>query len=245
MFERARPEYISHLAALVSVRESLERPGEYAAVNVLGGINLLEMARRYGVRKVIYANTGGALYGEGRGQAPFREDRSPAPLDAYGASKLAFEYYLQVYRHNFGLDYVSLRLPTFTARARILLVKAVWWPSLRSALSAGSPARSTATARKYAILSMRVMWRRRTCGLWIGAAVSTTSPPACRPPSIRCSTQLRPPRPVTISRPAYAPDRPGEVWESCLDAGRAALALGWTPGRRAARRVGTHAGVFP
>ena len=110
VFEEERPEVLNHQAALANVRESMEKPAEYAEVNVIGSINLLEMARRFGTRKVIYASTGGAVYGEPV-FLPATEDHPINPLDNYGASKHAVEHYLYLYKHNYGLDYTILRYP--------------------------------------------------------------------------------------------------------------------------------------
>jgi UDP-glucose 4-epimerase len=103
-----RPEAISHQAAKANVRESMVKPQLYARVNVLGSLALLEAARRHGVRKVVYASTGGAVYGEPR-YLPADEDHPIEPLDPYGASKHFVEHYLFIYRKHFGLDYTVLR----------------------------------------------------------------------------------------------------------------------------------------
>ncbi len=63
---------LCHHAALISVRDSLARPAEYLDVNVVASVGLLEVARKHGIRKVIFASSGGAAYGEGAGQMPFR-----------------------------------------------------------------------------------------------------------------------------------------------------------------------------
>ncbi len=110
VFAAERPEVISHQAALANVRQSMEEPIAYGAVNVLGSILLLEMARKYGCQRFIYASTGGAVYGEPE-FLPVTEDHPINPLDPYGASKHAVEHYLYLYRHNYGLSYVSLRYP--------------------------------------------------------------------------------------------------------------------------------------
>ncbi|NPA92005.1 MAG: NAD-dependent epimerase/dehydratase family protein [Chloroflexi bacterium] len=110
VFEEERPEVISHQAALANVRESMEKPAEYAEVNVIGSLHLLELARAHGVRKVIYASTGGAVYGEPE-FLPVTEDHPIRPLDNYGASKHAVEHFLFLYKHNYGLDYTILRYP--------------------------------------------------------------------------------------------------------------------------------------
>lgn len=105
-----RPEVVSHQAARANVRESLDKPVLYAEVNVVGSVNLLECCRKNGVRKVIYASTGGAVYGEPR-FLPVSEDHPVHPLDPYGASKHHVEHYLELYRLNHGLDFTVLRYP--------------------------------------------------------------------------------------------------------------------------------------
>jgi UDP-glucose 4-epimerase len=110
IFEQERPEVVSHQAALANVRESMEKPLLYADVNVLGSLNVLECCRHHGVRKVIYASTGGAVYGEPQ-SLPVREDHPVNPLDPYGASKHHVEHYLHLYQANFGIAYTTLRYP--------------------------------------------------------------------------------------------------------------------------------------
>ncbi|MCC7176509.1 MAG: NAD-dependent epimerase/dehydratase family protein [Bryobacterales bacterium] len=110
VFEAERPEVVSHQAARANVRESFEQPLTYAAVNVLGSVNVLECCRLHGVRKIIYASTGGAVYGE-PSWLPVPEDHPVRPLDPYGASKHHVEHYLQLYSLNYGLAYTALRYP--------------------------------------------------------------------------------------------------------------------------------------
>jgi UDP-glucose 4-epimerase len=83
-------------------------PVGYAETNILGTLNLLQAAKRAGARKFIFASTGGAIYGDPE-ELPCTERCPAQPLDPYGASKLACEYFLLTYRHNFGLDYCVLR----------------------------------------------------------------------------------------------------------------------------------------
>lgn len=110
VFAAERPEAISHQAALANVRASMEDPITYAEVNILGSLALLELARKYGCRRFIYASTGGAVYGEPE-RVPVTEDHPINPLDPYGSSKHAVEHYLYLYRRHYGLSYVSLRYP--------------------------------------------------------------------------------------------------------------------------------------
>jgi UDP-glucose 4-epimerase len=99
-------EVCFHLAAQVDVRVAVERPEHDAQVNVLGTVNVLEAARRHGTQ-VVFASTGGAIYGEC--DAPVAEDAPRRPLSPYGVSKLAAEEYLAAYNRLYGTSHVSLR----------------------------------------------------------------------------------------------------------------------------------------
>jgi UDP-glucose 4-epimerase len=105
-----RPEIVDHHAAQIDVRKSVSDPRHDATVNILGAIGLLESCARHGVKKVIYASTGGALYGEGR-QLPAPEDHPINPEAPYGASKHTVEHYLYIWKLLHGLDYTVLRYP--------------------------------------------------------------------------------------------------------------------------------------
>ena len=105
-----QPEIVDHHAAQIDVRKSVEDPRRDAEINILGAISLLESCRRHRVRKVIYASTGGALYGEAR-FLPATEEHPVNPEAPYGASKHAFEHYLYIWKLLHGLDYTVLRYP--------------------------------------------------------------------------------------------------------------------------------------
>ena len=109
-FESFRPEVLDHHAAQIDVRKSVDAPVFDAQVNILGSLNLFQAAVATGTRKVIYASTGGALYGEGK-ILPADEDHPVNPESPYGASKHAVEHYLYLYRMAHGLDYTILRYP--------------------------------------------------------------------------------------------------------------------------------------
>jgi UDP-glucose 4-epimerase len=106
LFDEARPEVCFHLAAQVDVRVSVDRPVHDADVNVLGTVAVLEAARRHDAQ-VVFASTGGAIYGECDRPAPESAERRP--LAPYGVSKLAGEEYLAAYDRLYGGGHVSLR----------------------------------------------------------------------------------------------------------------------------------------
>jgi UDP-glucose 4-epimerase len=109
VFREFRPACVSHQAAQASVKQSVDTPRYDAEVNLIGGLNVLDAALNVGVRKVIFASTGGAIYGEVPEQEQAEERWRARPRSPYAASKAAFEAYLEVYQHNYGLEYVTLR----------------------------------------------------------------------------------------------------------------------------------------
>ena len=109
VFRKERPDLVCHYAAQISVQLSMQDPLEDADTNVRGSLNLLQNCVRYGVRKVVYTSSGGAIYGEPL-HLPCDENHPVHPLAHYGVSKYAVENYLYVYRQSYGLDYTVLRL---------------------------------------------------------------------------------------------------------------------------------------
>ena len=106
VLDAVRPEAVLHLAAQADVRVSVERPALDADVNVVGTVRILEAARRHDAQ-VVFASTGGAIYGECDGPAPEAAPRRP--LAPYGASKLCGEEYLATYNRLYGASHVALR----------------------------------------------------------------------------------------------------------------------------------------
>ena len=103
-----RPEVINHHAAQINVRRSVADPVYDARENILGSLTLLEAARTAGVRKVIFASSGGAGYGE-QEEFPADERHPLRPVSPYGVAKVSVEMYLHFYRVQYGLAYTALR----------------------------------------------------------------------------------------------------------------------------------------
>jgi UDP-glucose 4-epimerase len=106
-FAEARPDAVFHLAAQANVRVSVADPAGDARTNVIGTVNVLEAARAHGAQ-VIFASTGGAIYGEC--ERPATEDEPRLPVSPYGTSKLAGEEYLAAWNRLYGTHHVALRL---------------------------------------------------------------------------------------------------------------------------------------
>ena len=107
-FEAARPEAVFHVAAHASVSESVRDPMHDAEVNVLGTLNVLQQCAAYGVKRIVFSSTGGALYGEPE-RLPADEEHPVRPLSPYGASKAAAEAYVRTLCALSGIRHTILR----------------------------------------------------------------------------------------------------------------------------------------
>lgn len=108
IFENEKPDIVYHLAAQIDLRLSVSDPVLDNKINVLGSLNILENCRLYGVKKVIFSSTGGAIYGDAS-EIPTSEKAPNYPLSPYGIHKLTAEKYCKFYGEVYGLDYTILR----------------------------------------------------------------------------------------------------------------------------------------
>ena len=241
LIARRRPEVVFHLAAQADVRVSVARPAFDAEVNILGSLNVLEGARAGGARKVVFASSGGTIYGDpDPSDLPVKESHPQRPLSPYGVAKKAVGDYLVAYRaarprvHGPGPGQ-RLRPPPGSAR-RGGRGRHLRRPPARRV----SRAPSSATAPRPATSSSSTTWSTPSPGpptkgggllINIGTGVETSV-------NELYATDGRRRRPWP--RRPVAPDRPGELQRSALDPGRAAIHLGWKPWttlRRAAGRL--------
>lgn len=109
VFAEFKPDVVSHQAAQASVAISVRDPILDAQCNIIGSLNVLEAAKKYGTQRVIFASTGGAIYGE----VPEGQKAHPSwathPISPYATSKRSTEFYLETYRIQYGLQYTILR----------------------------------------------------------------------------------------------------------------------------------------
>lgn len=108
IFEIEKPDIVNHLAAQISVPQSVKDPLFDAEVNIKGTLRLLELSQRHGVKKFIFSSTGGAIYGEAT-QVPTPEDYVPHPASPYAIAKFTAEHYIRFYSSQHGLNYTILR----------------------------------------------------------------------------------------------------------------------------------------
>jgi UDP-glucose 4-epimerase len=218
-------DVVFHFAAQADVRVSVERPGYDAAVNVLGTINVLEAARAAGA-KVVFASTGGAIYGECEAAAP--EDAPRQPLAPYGTSKLCGEEYLATYNRLYGTRHVSLRLGNVYGPRQDPHGEAGVVAIFLSRLRDGRPPRvfgDGEQVRDYVyvgdVVRAALTAAEHSGGVYnVGTGVATSVlelAAACRR--------------VTGSELAheFADPRPGELQRSVLDPAAAARELDWRP----------------
>ena len=236
VFAEEKPTIVCHQAALADVRASLRDPATYAAVNVIGTLNVMETARGTdSVRKILFASTGGAIYGD-PAELPATEACPAHPLDPYGASKLACEYYIETYRHNFDMEYCVLRYanvygprqdPNGEAGVVAIFGGAMLDP-LRLVEKQGRPVVVNGDGKQTRdfvyvedVAHANVLAMQRGSGIYnVGTGVPTDINAIFR--------ELARLTGYTLPE-CHGPRKAGEVYATYLDGGRAARELGWTP----------------
>ena len=220
------PELVSHHAAQIDVRASVREPAFDARVNILGSIALLEACTRHGVRKVIYASTGGALYGEAR-FLPATEEHPINPEAPYGASKHAVEHYLYLWKRIHGLDYTVLRYPNVygprqnphgEAGVNAIFIGLMLDGQRPHIFGTGDQVRDYLYVSDVVRANLLAADRGSDDVLNIGTGVGTSVNDIVRALNVALGTQLE---------PVYEPARPGEIQRIYLDASRARSVLGW------------------
>ncbi|MEP3482434.1 MAG: NAD-dependent epimerase/dehydratase family protein [Fuerstiella sp.] len=109
VFAEFKPTHVSHQAAQASVAVSVREPQLDAEVNVLGSLNILSACVAENVKHIVFASTGGAIYGEVPDGQKAAVDFSPVPISPYACSKFSVEKYLECFRIEHGLNYTVLR----------------------------------------------------------------------------------------------------------------------------------------
>lgn len=191
-FEEFAPQALCHQAAQMDVRRSVGEPDFDAEVNVLGTVRLLENCAKHGVGKVVFASSGGAVYGE-QEAFPATEDHPQYPLSPYGVSKLAGERYLNYYRVQYGILYAALRYANVYGPRQDPHGEAGVVAIFCGNLEAGKPSTINGTGGRPATTSTSGTWLARMCSPWkkIRPPARTTSGPASRPASTSSTSCCR------------------------------------------------------
>lgn len=223
-----QPDLVFHLAAQMDVRRSTREPEFDAEVNILGGLGLLRAAIAAGVRRIVYASTGGAVYGNvNPARLPVSERETPFPISEYGASKLAFEHYLSVYASRGEIEYAALRYPN------------VYGPRQRPDGEAGVVAIFAGRMLRGEECVIFGDGRKTRDYVYVSDVVEASLRAAEGPSGVvanlgwgREVTDLEIFEAVARAtgyrrKPIFAPPRPGEVTRIALDAGLAKRVWGW------------------
>ena len=230
LIERRRPEVIFHLAAQIDVRVSVDDPALDARINVLGSLNVIEGARRAGARKVVFASSGGTVYGVVDPEdLPVTEAHSQHPVAPYGVSKKVVTDYLYAFRELHQLEYTSLALANVYGPRQDPHGEAGVVAIFAGKLLAGEQCKifgDGAQTRDYVyvddVVDAFVRAAERGSGLLcnIGTGVETSVNELYRTMADNAGV---------VAEAEHLPARSGELARSCLDAGRAELHLGWQP----------------
>ncbi len=223
-----RPEIISHHAAQINVRASVADPQYDARINILGSIRLLEAARQYGVRKFLFASSGGAGYGE-QEQFPADEKHPIHPVSPYGAAKMSVELYMHYYRVQYGLEYTALRYANVYGprqdphgEAGVVAIFAERLLRGQTAIINGDGEQTRDFVYVGDVVRANVVSLTRGDGMSIniGTGVETN-----------INTIFRVLRDLAGSRQEeiHGPGMPGEQSRSCLENRMASYELGWYP----------------
>jgi len=222
------PEVVFHEAAQIDVRRSVSEPILDTRVNVLGTVNVLDACARAGVRRVVFASSGGALYGD-TDIVPTPETHPCVPASGYGAAKLAGETYGNVFRQVHGLEFVALRYGNVYGPRQDPHGEAGVVAIFTERLLAGSDAvinGDGAQTRDYVYVDDVVDATLRAAESSTLGAFNIGTGRQCDVNELY--THIA--RAAGVERPSqHGAAKPGEQRASCLDITRAAELLDWTP----------------
>ena len=227
-----RPATVSHHAAQMSVSFSAREPRTDAEINILGTLNLLEAAVGSGVQRVIFASTGGAMYGD-QGVLPSGEKTMPAPVSPYGVAKLAVEKYLHAFHVMHGLQAVALRYanvygPRQNPHGEAGVVAIFCRGILEGrSLTINGDGKQT---RDYVYVGDIVAANLRATDIVLDQGVPVLNIGTGEEASVNDLVRLLGETTGRPLRSQHAPPRPGEQRRSALDAGLARATLAWEPG---------------
>jgi UDP-glucose 4-epimerase len=223
-----KPEVVFHLAAQASVRVSVANPGLDADVNIVGSLNVVHGALAAGTRKIVFAGSGGTLYGMPE-SIPTREGHPQRPLSPYGVSKKAVGDYLHYYREVQGLEYTVLAManvygprqdPHGEAGVVAIFAGKLLAGERPTIFGDGEQTRDFVFVDDVADAFLRSTEKGDGLIINIGTGTETSVQ--------QLFDQMA--RVTGFPDPArYAPARAGELRQVALDPGRAAIHLGWKP----------------
>jgi UDP-glucose 4-epimerase len=227
---RRQPDVVYHLAAQADVRVSVARPVHDAEINVLGSLQVLEGARASGARKVVFASSGGTIYGDpAPADLPVTEEHPQRPVSPYGVAKKVVGDYLHAYRELHGLEYTALALANVYGPRQDPHGEAGVVAIFAGRMLAGQPCTIFGDGRQTRdfvyvddVVDAFARAAEQGSGLLLNIGTGTETSVNELYTSMAAA--------AGVSDPAtYAEARPGELARSCLDPGRAGIHLGWQP----------------
>lgn len=226
--EGLKPDVVVHAAAQISVSRSVREPAFDALQNIVGPVDMLAACVKAGVKKVIFSSSGGTVYGEVP-EGVAGEDYGFNPLSPYGISKMAFEYYLDFFRREFGLRYTALRYgnvygprqdPHGEAGVIAIFAKAMLSGKTPTINGDGLYYRDYVYCRDVANANMLAAEKGDNRAFNVGTGTGVDVNEIYR--ELAACTGFGEPA-------KFGPDRPGDLRRCALDSSRAAEELGWRP----------------
>jgi UDP-glucose 4-epimerase len=230
LMARRRPALVYHLAAQADVRASVARPAFDATVNIIGSLHVLEGARQAESERVVFAASGGTLYGEPAPEdLPVRESHPQQPLSPYGVSKKAVIDYLVAYRRLHELEFCALALanvygprqdPHGEAGVVAIFAERLLRAEAVTVFGDGEQTRDFVFIDDVVDAFVRASTRGGGLVCNIGTGQETSVNELLATMGARAGVEVE---------PVFAPLRPGELLRSSLDVERASIQLGWRP----------------
>ncbi|MFC1963362.1 NAD-dependent epimerase/dehydratase family protein [Chloroflexota bacterium] len=227
IFEQEKPEIVNHHAAQIEVRKSTDDPVFDAEENILGSLNVIVNSLRSGVKRIIYASSGGAVYGDPE-YLPADEKHPVNPVSQYGVSKHAVEHYLYLYSVLHGIEHIILRYANVYGPRQnphgeagvISIFAALMLSGQRpSIFGPGDKTRDYIHVSDIVKANILALEKEKNAIYNIGTGVETSDQEIFD----------------TLAKvlgysgtPIYAPVRTGEVYRICLNADNARQELGWS-----------------
>ena len=230
LMARRRPQLVFHLAAQIDVRASVAQPAFDAAVNIIGSLHILEGARQAETERVVFAASGGTLYGDPAPEdLPVRESHPQQPLSPYGVSKKSVLDYLVAYRQLHALEFCALALgnvygprqdPHGEAGVVAIFAERILRGDPVTVFGDGEQTRDYVFVDDVVDAFVRAATRGGGLLCNIGTGTETSVNQLLATMAAEAGVDVT---------PVFAPLRPGELLRSCLDIERAAIQLGWRP----------------
>ncbi|MDA1173383.1 MAG: NAD-dependent epimerase/dehydratase family protein [Chloroflexi bacterium] len=221
-----KPQVVDHHAAQISVALSSRDPAADALTNVVGSLQVLEASRAAGVEHLVFASTGGALYGDPE-VVPADEATPIAPLSPYGAAKASVETYLRMYHDTYGFSYTALRYanvfgPRQTPEGEAGVVAIFTNRMLKGETPVifgdGDQQRDFVYVGDVAQANVEAIERRLQGAYNVGTGVASSVNEVTRELTNACGFE---------GIVEYAEERPGEVRRVTLDAAKLTRETGW------------------